>query len=413
MDEELIDLLGEDVMAILSEDSDENLDVQPEAVSSEEVEIEEVMDDEALEEEPDDEDDGAVIMAKRKKMPRWRKIALITVSTLLILLLLLGIAAVWYVNYLLDQVGQYDPSNDTLLDQGQVDDILDKDPDLEVIHPDEDLPNIEDFEPTPDIQPIEKQDNVVNILVVGQDTRQAGIRARSDTMILITIHKDSKKVTLTSFMRDAYVKIPGYASHKMNHSFQYGGLKLLNETMLVNYGVKVDGNVIIDFSAFQSVIDMLGGVDIRLTEKEAVYLRNGCKHDVQPGMNRLYGAAALDYARLHEIDSDYQRTSRQRTVIQSLIERYKNLPVTEMLAMLDDILPLIVTDLSKNKIVDFVMTYGPVAASATVHNQQIPQDGTFNQGFVQVRPGLKNWFQYNIDFVQNRKILEDIMHGRN
>lgn len=413
MDEELVELLGEDVMAILSEDSDMDTNVQPETVSTEEVEIEEVADDEVIEEEDDDEDDGVVIVPKRKKMSRWRKIALITVSTLLILLLILGVTAVVYVNYLLDQVGQYDPNNDILLDQDQVQDILDNDSDLEEIDPDEDLPSIEDFDPVPDIPPIEQKDDVVNILVVGQDTRQVNVRARSDTMILITIHKDSKKVTLTSFMRDAYVKIPGYASHKMNHSFQYGGLKLLNETMLVNYGVKVDGNVIIDFSAFQSVIDMLGGVDVRLTETEAIYLRNGCKHDVTAGMNRLYGAAALDYARLREIDSDYQRTSRQRTVIQSLIERYKNLPVTEMLAMLDDILPLVVTDMDKNRIVDLVLTYGPVAASATVHNQQIPQNGTFSQGFVQVRPGLKNWFQYNIDFVQNRKILEDIMHGRN
>ena len=87
------------------------------------------------------------------------------------------------------------------------------------------------------------------------------------------------------------------------------------------------------------------------------------------------------------------------------------MPVDQMLDLLDEILPLIVTDLDKGQIVEYVLKCAPMLATADYATQQIPANGTFKQGFVQVREGLKNWFQYNIDFSENRKILQDIING--
>lgn len=349
---------------------------------------------------------------ERKKGKRWLAVllAIVLLLSLTVPVVLIASPGVYF-NYLLDQLGRYDPSNDATLPQDKVDDILGSNPDLRPVDPNEDLPGIDDLPKPPGSDTIEKEKSVVNILLVGQDSNDTAVRTRSDTMILVTLHTKSKQVTLTSFMRDAYVQIPGYSPNKLNHAFEFGGLKLLNETLKVNFGVEVDGNVLVDFDSFKQIIDLLGGVDIKLTKTEAIYLVNGCRHDVHEGWNRLDGAAALDYARLREIDSDYQRTNRQRTVMLSIFDRYKSLPVDQMLDLLDEILPLIVTDMEKGQIVEYVLKCAPMLAVADYGTQQIPANGTFKQGFVQVREGLKNWFQYNIDFSENRKILQDIING--
>lgn len=350
-----------------------------------------------------------------KKKGRWKKALKITGLILLILVLLFVGTIGRVLFYGAHRTGDANGTQigDTLqtpedAEKSEIEDSLPMDPE-----DDEDLPNTDDLQNPPDNPPpVEENDDVVNILIVGQDSKNTNIRTRSDTMILISVHTEAKQVTLTSFMRDAYVKIPGYANNKLNSAYEKGGLKLLNETLKVNFGVEVDGNVIIDFNSFKDIIDMLGGVDIELTAKEAEYLVNGGKHDVKVGMNRLNGKQALDYARLREIDSDYQRTNRQRKVIMSIIQRYKQLPITEMLSMVDQVLPMIVTDMDEVTIVGMVLECGPVAATAAYGTQQIPANGTFDQGYVKVREGLKNWFQYNIDFEENRRIIEQIMNGK-
>ncbi len=375
---------------------DEELHIEPEAVQSADTQSEE---------------------KKKKKMAGWKKAVLITVAIILLLLLLIGIAAyswLWYLtgrpgNASPDQIGGTPDTNQSQedADKSENEDSLPMNPEDE-----DNLPNVDDLpKPPDDNPPIQKEKDVVNILIVGQDSKNSNVRTRSDTMILVTVHTKAKQVTLTSFMRDAYVKIPGYSNNKLNSAYEKGGLTLLNETLKVNFGIEIDGNVIIDFSSFKEIIDMLGGVDINLTATEAIYLVNGCKHDVVKGMNRLNGQAALDYARLREIDNDYKRANRQRTVILSLIERYKSLPLLEMVDLVDDILPFLVTDMEREYIMELVFKCGPVAPVASYGTQQIPADGTFKQGFVQVRDGLKNWFQYNIDFDRNRDIIKDIING--
>jgi LCP family protein required for cell wall assembly len=232
-------------------------------------------------------------------------------------------------------------------------------------------------------------------------------------MILVTVNKSKKTITLTSFMRDAHVTIPGYKSNKLNAAYAFGGMSLLNQTLEQNYGVRVDGDIEVDFNSFQKIIDMLGGVDIKLTKKEVTYLNNGMHlngtdRELHVGTQRLDGEIALAYSRLRSIDSDYRRAERQRTVITALIERYKNQSTTQMLAMLEDILPLVVTNMSKGEIVDYTMDLTPLLAGAQLNTLRIPVDGTFRQGTAKVRPGLAAWFQYDIDFAANREVLNEV-----
>ena len=225
-------------------------------------------------------------------------------------------------------------------------------------------------------------------------------------MILVSINKSNSTITLTSFMRDQYVQIPGYKPNKLNAAYAFGGMQLLTKTLKLNFGVEIDGIVEVDFNGFENIIDLLGGVNITLTEKEAAHLK------LTAGLNRLNGEQALSYARIRSIDSDYARAKRQRTVVMALIEAYKDLPLDEMLSLMDEILPMVTTNLTNSQILGYAIDCFPVLASAKIQTLRIPVDGTFVGGLVEVRPNYYSWFQHSIDFAANREVLFDIFRRR-
>lgn len=221
-------------------------------------------------------------------------------------------------------------------------------------------------------------DDIVNILLIGQDS-DSGSRARSDTMILCTFNKNANTITLTSFMRDLYLKIPGYKNNRINASYYYGGMQLLNDTLYENFGVEVDGNVEVNFERFEDVIDLLGGVTMEITSAEAAFINEFAPGShLSKGTHVLNGAQALAYARdRNDVDGDFSRTNRQRNLINSLIEEYKNKKLTDMLGILNDILPLITTDMSKSDITSYAMQLFPMLATAEIKTQGIPASGAY------------------------------------
>lgn len=359
----------------------------------------------------------------------WMQTGLAVLCVILAFVLFAMIFATAFINRTLNQMNRVDPDKESALGSSEAEQLMGSDPDLETIDPNskETLPNIEDItfptepteptsptendgpqQPTQNASPLEKGEHVINIMLVGQDRRPGEGRQRSDSMILVTINKSKGTITLTSFMRDQYVLIPGYKPNKLNAAYALGGFSLMNETLAVNFGVLVDGNVEVDFDGFKDVIDLLGGVEITLTQAEADHLNEEYQYTLTPGKQYLNGEQALSYSRIRKIDTDYQRAKRQRTVLLSLLNRYKEKPVAEMLALLDDILPMVTTNMTNAEIISLATEVLPMLSSSRIDTLRIPVDGTFDQGDVQVRPGLKNWFQYNIDFEANRKLLQQI-----
>lgn len=351
-----------------------------------------------------------------KKKGRGKRIVLITVCVILALLLIAAACISAYVNHLLGQMNYVEPGSEETIPPHAQEELDAQDPEAETIDPDSDesLPDVEDMTfPSEPEAPEEADKDYINILLVGQDRRPGEGRQRSDAMILVTFHLEAKTVTLTSFMRDQYVQIPGYKPNKLNAAYQYGGMSLLNETLWVNFGVRVDGDIEVDFGQFEDIIDLLGGVDISLTKKEAEVLNNAGHWGFTKGTVRLTGEQALIYSRIRYIDSDYRRAERQRNVINSIMERYKTLAVTEMLSILEEILPMVTTNMSKNEIIDMVWDVFPILASAQFNELRIPVDGSFDSGTVKIRDGLKAWLQYNIDFEENRQILNNVFQTGN
>lgn len=346
-------------------------------------------------------------MTKRphKKRKSIKRTALISLSLLLSLILVIAASLAVYGNYMLGKIN-YRTEHPTLSQQ-EAESI--KQGELELIDPTGDVEIEENVTvPTINAAPVEKSESVVNILLIGQDRRPGQGTQRSDSMILLTFNKNSKEITLTSIMRDQYVNIPGYGNDKLCHAYQYGGMPLLNQTLYNYFGIEVDGNVEVDFSGFEKIIDLLGGVEVELTSKEANHLNKVWGWNLKKGMNRMSGAEALSYARLRSIDSDYNRAERQQKVLMSLFEKYKTQSLSNMLSLTEELLQLVTTDIPQNQVMTYVLELFPIFSSASLENFRIPMDGTFKGGYIKVSETQKMWCQYNVDFEANRKALEKI-----
>ena len=347
---------------------------------------------------------------QKKKKAAWKRVLLIVTCVILALLLVLLAVAGVALNYLdrsLDKLN-YVTGHNTVSPEDASSMAMDE---WISIDPSDTTPyvNAEDITfPTEITEPVGQGEHIVNILLVGQDAREGQGTQRSDSMILMTFNKSTGAVTLTSFMRDQYVQIPGYGATKLCHAYQYGGMSLLNQTLFNHFGVEVDGNVEVNFGGFSEIVDLLGGVDIKLTSQEAKKLNEQGGWNLTAGMNHLTGDQALRYSRLRAIDSDFKRTERQREVLLSLIEAYKNRPLTEMLSLMDKILPLITTNIPKEQIRSYVIDLFPMLAGGKVGSVRIPVSGTYVPGNIMVAEGYLASCLYNIDFAANRKVLEDL-----
>ena len=128
---------------------------------------------------------------------------------------------------------------------------------------------------------------ILNILLIGADTRYNATSGNSDTMILLSIDTKNKKIKLLSLLRDTYIAIPGYEGNKLNAPFAFSGAELTVKTIQLNYGIQIDRYAIVDFYSFKEIIDSIGGLDIDLTEEEIDYINWQIWINEQPEYSEL------------------------------------------------------------------------------------------------------------------------------
>lgn len=246
---------------------------------------------------------------------------------------------------------------------------------------------------------------IVNILLIGQDRREGEETARSDSMILCTYHRKTGDLTMTSFLRDLYVPIPGHHSNRINAAYSEGGASLLDETLKQNFGLHIDGNIEVDFSQFSEIIDLLGGVSIELREDEAEEINRETGSSLSAGMQTLNGAEALTYSRIRklDLDGDFSRTNRQRKVIDAMLNRYRDIKWRDLLLMMEQLLPMISTDLNYGQLVLLAMEILPKLPDAEISSQRIPADGTFTDEKIDGMAVL------SADLAANRTLLRDTL----
>lgn len=186
-----------------------------------------------------------------------------------------------------------------------------------------------------------------NLLLIGSDHRDDSWNGNSDVMILVTINQDSEEIILTSFMRDLYADIPGYGVHKLNYAFAVGGGDVLVQTLEDNYRLQIDNYAIVDFMDMANIVDLLGGVEITLSDEECVNLNSNLAQLGVPEENYIYtggtylldGYQAVAYMRIRYVgNSDYQRTQRQRDVLKEIFASLKERNTAELLTISTEII---------------------------------------------------------------------------
>jgi len=154
----------------------------------------------------------------------------------------------------------------------------------------------------------------------------------------------------------------------------------LDKTINHNFGVAADGIVEIDFANFEKLIDLLGGIELELSSKEANYINKEAKCKLQPGVQLLTGEQALWYSRFRKDGGgDFNRTNRQRIVLTTLLNEYKNQSLPALMGMMDDILPMITTNMTKEEIITHVKNFFPMLATVEIVTQRIPAEGHYRQ----------------------------------
>ena len=277
-------------------------------------------------------------------------------------------------------------------------------------------------------------DNVINILLVGVDTRtkdSSEVLGRGDTEIIVSVNRDTGAIKMTSILRDSLVTIPGYRNQKkINNAFQLGcirkddsgkqmgtvgGAALAMRTINHNFDMNLQYCVAINFNGLASIIDSLGGIDIALTKAEANYInsylakhppaydnkakgervklnweaeRKAGTQEVVDGRLTLHldGVQAVMYARIRSLkgENDFNRTDRQRHLLDLLLQTVlQDMSMDKLLDLLDACMPYAYTNMNISVLFDLCMSVlrsNPLShleSGSLFEQMRVPMDKNF------------------------------------
>jgi LCP family protein required for cell wall assembly len=174
----------------------------------------------------------------------------------------------------------------------------------------------------------------MNVLILGVDRRpEQSYVVRSDTMMLMRVDPGRPRIALLSIPRDLYVDVPGHGSNRVNTAHFWGenagegqGPQLAMDTVAQNFNVPVHHYIRLDFSAFRTIVDTVGGVDIMVERPVVDYAYPTEDYgtiaiEIPAGLQHMDGETALRYARSRHGSSDFDRAARQQEVIVALAHK--------------------------------------------------------------------------------------------
>ena len=258
-------------------------------------------------------------------------------------------------------------------------------------------------------------DDWLNILLLGTDVRDTTDYGRTDSMIVLSVNLATKEAKLTSFMRDIWVSMHGRSSKgKLNAACVYGGPELTMRTINENFGLNLKYYALVNLSCMADIIDLLGGLYLDVTEAERKALNKGLFDlSSMPGMEQLEesgeqvllnGNQAVAFARIRQIDSDYKRTERQRTVLTTIAKRLQEENPVTIVGIITKMLEYAETNMSMTQL----MTLASVGMQMDMDNIEqfrIPADNTFKSGTFDGVWCIKP------DFSKNKPLLHEFIDG--
>ncbi len=364
-------------------------------------------------------------LTPKKKMKTWKKVVLTIVLVILALILLTAAAGAIYLGSLYSKIS----GEDIPIVEREEEYIVPDEPEEgveEIIEGEEPEPvetdeNGEDaldsqitefeenLEPEETVsEPIYKREplssDIVNVLLLGRDARDnqvaAGVRGRSDSMIIASFNKSTGEVILTSIMRDSLVPIQGYGWNRINAAYSYGGVGLAINTVNDVFDLDIQNYMVIDFNGLVNLVDSLGGVTVYLSAAEVAnykeYGRIG--NGLTEGYNTLTGKQALMHARNRQVGNDFERTRRQRDILTAIFNEVKNMDsLGEALSFVNSATDLVTTNLSVGEITSLATSL--FNGNISITNARIPCDGSYRNIRYYGASVLKIDIQKNIDYI--------------
>ena len=261
---------------------------------------------------------------------------------------------------------------------------------------------------------------IENILLIGLDGTNDKLHKRSDTMIILTIDKLNKSLKLTSLARDTLVKIPGRGEEKLTHAYAYGQEELLMQTINENFDLDIKDYAVVNFKSFIDIVDIIGGVDINVNEKEIHHLNEvikecyGVNHEdtknieyiTSSGNHNLNGYQALAYARIRKLDTIYKRDERQRLILTNIAHKLSDVSISKYLQIAKSILRHIKVNIAFNKIIDLAFIAHELA-SYDISQLEFPISEYREEG----RIGEKGTYVVKWDKNKNIELLHQFIYG--
>lgn len=204
-----------------------------------------------------------------------------------------------------------------------------------------------------------------NIALFGIDSRadNYGRGNRSDCIIIASINNKTNDIKLVSVYRDTYLLLTGRNLDKVTHAYSYGGPELAVSTLNANLDLNIEEYVTVNFDAVVDAVDAIGGITMPITSEEVKYINtyidennrvtgHNSSHITTAGTYHLDGVQALAYSRIrYTSGGDYKRTERMRDVLEAMLKKAKSLSVSELINVVNIMLPKISTNMSSTDII--------------------------------------------------------------
>lgn len=283
-----------------------------------------------------------------------------------------------------------------------------------------DLSGLDEVEaPQLPTQEIYSDQDVQNILLLGTDERgdEFSENARSDSMLILSLNREKNMAKLISLERGMGVPIlegPYQGQYDwLTHCFRYGGAGLVMREVQTCFRVDVTHFIRVNFYAVVRIVDLLGGIDLNLTQAEADYINqehhdynpNGQVQTVSPGANHVNGATALAYARCRKIDSNWQRVQRQQNVIQACANRLKGADLGTLNELLNQVLPMVQTNFTQWEVARLMLS-APGFLGVQFERMAVPAAGTYGS-----MTGMGGRSMYAPDFAENARLIREFLYG--
>ena len=270
----------------------------------------------------------------------------------------------------------------------------------------------------------------MNILLLGSDERKISDSARTDCMIICSIHLPTGKVKLTSIMRDLAVDFDDIGkfngTYRINAANYFGGERLAMKTVNECFGLNIEKYVRVNFFGFQEIAHMLGGIDMTISEDEMnlinKYIVEQAKFAYYAGFDdsnlpkefletygdnvHLDGRQTLAYARIRKLDGgDFARSERQRKVLVALMEKLRGQGAADLLSLANAAMPYLQTNLTVAEILAVATTVVGSDDLGNVDTFRLPANDTY----VQETRNEQSMF-YDCDWAANTSQLYNFIY---